>query len=161
VKNLIVWVGIAMLAAALGVFIWATDAPSYLGHAPAACDTCHVMDAAYENWYHAAHACTVVCADCHLPHQNMVSYYLYKAYSGAKDVLSFTTKTYPPAIRATPLTDSILQDNCIRCHRNTVEGILAGAQAFDRRCWDCHRGAAHGLRGLSLSPYSDTEGMGK
>lgn len=160
-KNWVLWVGIAMLAAALGVFVWVTDAPAYLGHAPEACDTCHVMDAAYENWYHAAHARSVVCADCHLPHQNIAYYYLYKAYSGAKDVVSFTTKSYPAAIRATARTDSILQDNCIRCHSSTVDGILAGAQPFERRCWDCHRNAAHGPRGLSLSPYSDTEGTGK
>ncbi len=75
-----------------------------------------------------------------------------------KDVVSFTLKTYPAAIRATAQTDRILQANCIRCHENTVDAVVYGsAQAFDRNCWSCHRGVAHGDRGLSLYPYQDTE----
>ena len=150
-------VGIVIFLAVLGIFAWVTDAPTYLGHEPATCNNCHVMDAQYENWYHAAHAQYAVCTDCHLPHQNIVSYYLYKGYSGMKDVISFTFKTYPAAIRATLLTDRIIQANCIRCHNDTVANIVSGAQPFDRTCWSCHRSIAHGERGLSLTPYQDTE----
>jgi cytochrome c nitrite reductase small subunit len=153
--------GSLLLLAALGVFAWATDAPAYLGHEAATCNNCHVMDAQYENWYHAAHERSAVCTDCHLPHQNILSYYLYKGYSGMKDVISFTFKTYPAALRATGQTDQIVQANCIRCHNDTIENIVAGPQPFDRYCWDCHRSAAHGERGLSLSPYQDTEAYGK
>jgi len=153
--------GILFFLAALGVFAWATDAPSYLGHEPATCNNCHVMDAEYEGWFHAAHAHFTACTDCHLPHQNIASYYLYKGYSGMRDVFSFTFKTYPVAIRATHQTDEIVQANCIRCHKDTVESILAGPQPFDRYCWDCHRSVAHGNRGLSLTPYQDSEVYGK
>jgi cytochrome c nitrite reductase small subunit len=156
-KNLPFLFGILLLVAALGVFAWVTDAPAYLGHEPATCNNCHVMDAQFENWYHAAHERFAVCTDCHLPHQNLVSYYLYKGYSGMRDVVSFTAKVYPVAIRATAQTDAILQANCIRCHIDTVESILAGPQPFDRYCWDCHRAVAHGARGMSLSPYQDSE----
>jgi cytochrome c nitrite reductase small subunit len=156
-KNLPFLFGILLLVAALGVFAWVTDAPAYLGHEPATCNNCHVMDAQFENWYHAAHERFAVCTDCHLPHQNLVSYYLYKGYSGMRDVVSFTAKVYPVAIRATAQTDAILQANCIRCHTDTVESILAGPQPFDRYCWDCHRAVAHGARGMSLSPYQDSE----
>ena len=52
-----------LLLAALGIFAWATDAPAYLGHEPSTCNNCHVMDAQYENWYHAAHAQAAVCGD--------------------------------------------------------------------------------------------------
>lgn len=156
-KYSFVFIGSLILVAALGIFAWVTDAPAYLGHEASTCNNCHVMDAQYENWSHAAHARAAVCTDCHLPHQNFVSYYLYKGYSGMKDVLSFTFKTYPAAIRATAQTDRIIQANCIRCHAGTVDAILAGAQPFDRDCWDCHRSVAHGERGLSLSPYQDVE----
>jgi cytochrome c nitrite reductase small subunit len=151
------FIGVAAFLAALGIFAWVTDAPDYLGHKAATCDNCHVMDSQYENWYHAAHERVAVCTDCHLPHQNLISYYLYKGYSGMRDVFSFTFASYPPAIRATLQTDQIVQANCIRCHNDTVEDILAGPQAFDRHCWDCHRAAAHGERGLSLYPYPDAE----
>jgi cytochrome c nitrite reductase small subunit len=149
-------IGITVLVAALGVFAWVTDAPSYMGHEPSTCNNCHVMDAAYENWYHSGHEHVAECTDCHLPHQNLAVYYLYKGYSGMKDVASFTTGSYPDAIRAEPLTDSIVQDNCIRCHEETVNDIVAGAMPFDRKCWDCHRTAMHGERGISLSPYQDS-----
>ena len=150
--------GLLMFALALGIFTWVTDAPAYMGHEAATCNKCHVMDAVYENWYHAPHAGSVVCADCHIPHQNIFSYYLYKGYSGMKDVYSFTTKTYPIAIRATEQTDEIIQANCIRCHTDTVESMLtASSQPFERYCWDCHRAVAHGDRGLSLYPFQDSE----
>jgi cytochrome c nitrite reductase small subunit len=154
-------IGIAVLAAALCFFAWVTDAPSYLGHEPSTCNNCHVMDAQYEGWFHAAHGYFTACTDCHLPHQNIASYYLYKGYSGMRDVYSFTLKTYPAAIHATQQTDEIVQANCIRCHTDTVESILAGPQPFDRHCWDCHRSVAHGERGLSLNPYQDSEVYGK
>lgn len=150
-------IGIAALLIALGVFGWVTNAPSYLGHESSTCNNCHVMDAEYEGWFHAAHAKVSVCSDCHLPHQNIIRYYLYKGYSGMRDVYSFTVKTYPAAIRATPQTDDIVQANCIRCHRDTVENILADPQPLDRYCWECHRSTAHGERGLSLAPYQDSE----
>jgi len=157
VKKASLIIGIFILVVALGVFAWVTDAPAYLGHEASTCNNCHVMDAQYENWYHAAHKRVAVCADCHLPHQNLVSYYIYKGYSGMKDVISFTFKTYPDAIRATAQTDRIIQANCIRCHEDTVDAIVAGVQPFDRTCWTCHRSVAHGEQGLSLSPYQDTE----
>jgi len=154
-------VGVLIFITALGIFSWVTDAPSYLEHNPSTCNNCHVMDAEYENWYHAAHERVAVCTDCHLPHQNIISYYLYKGYSGMRDVYSFTLKTYPVAIRATRQTDGIVQANCIRCHTDTVESILASSQPFDRYCWDCHRSVAHGDRGLTLVPFQDSEVYGK
>ena len=149
--------GIAVFLLTLGVFGWVTNAPSYLEHEPSTCNNCHVMDAQYEGWFHAAHEYYTACTDCHLPHQNIASYYLYKGYSGMRDVVSFTLKIYPAAIRATQQTDEIVQANCIRCHKDTVENILADPQQLDRYCWDCHRTVAHGERGLTLFPYQDSE----
>ncbi len=160
-KKVFLIVGIAVLVSVLGLFAWVTDAPAYMGHEASTCNNCHVMDAQYENWYHAPHARAAVCTDCHLPHQNIVSYYLYKGYSGMKDVFSFTFKTYPAAIRATAQTQRILQANCIRCHADTVDAIVATAQPFDRYCWDCHRSVAHGQRGYAEYPFHDAEVYGK
>ena len=160
-KYLPLMIGVLAFITALGVFTWVTDSPSYLRHEPSTCNNCHVMDAQYEGWFHAAHENFTACTDCHLPHQNIVSYYLYKGYSGMRDVYSFTFKTYPAAIRASHQTDEIVQANCIRCHTDTVESIITGPQSFDRYCWDCHRSVAHGERGLSLYPYQDSEVYGK
>jgi len=150
-------IGIAAAVLALGVFAWVTDAPAYLGHDPATCANCHVMDSQYENWFHAPHARWATCSDCHIPHQNPLAYYFYKGKSGMHDVFSFITHSYPQAIRASAETRAIVQANCIRCHTDTVESILSGAQPFDRNCWDCHRSVAHGERGLTSYPYQDSE----
>jgi cytochrome c nitrite reductase small subunit len=94
--------------------------------------------------------------DCHLPHGNFVIYYLEKGRQGAKDVFAFTTGNIPIAIRASERSKRIIQQNCIRCHNETVENIVMGAQSFDRDCWDCHRSVAHGTRGISDVPYQDS-----
>ncbi len=151
-----VYVAVAAAILALGAFVYVTDAPAYAGTNPSTCNNCHVMDAQYENWYHAAHEKTATCVDCHLPHDNIVHYWVAKAETGVHDVYVFSTGQVPVLIRAKPATDEYIQANCVRCHQDTVENIMAGAQAFDRRCWDCHRSVAHGDRGISLIPLQDS-----
>lgn len=148
---------LAIVAAviALGLFVFVTDAPAYGGSAPETCANCHVMDSQYENWYHAPHENFTECVDCHLPHENKIVYYLEKGRQGAKDVYAFTTGNIPVAIRASERTKEIIQTNCIRCHEDTVETVMMGAQSYDRNCWDCHRNVSHGARGESLAPYQD------
>lgn len=159
--SFIIAFGMVAAALALGIFTWVSKAVSYAGHAPATCANCHVMDSQYENWFHAPHQAWATCADCHIPHEDFFAYWLYKGKSGAKDVYSFVTASYPPMIRANAETKEIVQENCIRCHHDTVEVMLTGAMPLDRQCWDCHRSVAHGERGLALSPYQDSEVYGK
>jgi cytochrome c nitrite reductase small subunit len=147
-------IGAAVIA--LGFFIFVTDAPAYGGSAPETCANCHVMDSPYENWYHAPHENVTECVDCHLPHENVVVYYLEKGRQGAKDVYAFTTGNIPVAIRASEKSKGIIQNNCVRCHEETVESVMMGPQAFDRYCWDCHRAIAHGERGASGLPHQDS-----
>lgn len=149
-------VAAAAAVIALGFFAFATDAPAYAGDAPETCNNCHVMDSQYENWYHAPHENWAKCTDCHLPHENIAVYYLEKGRQGMKDVYAFTTGEIPVAIRASEKTKGIIQENCIRCHEETVETIVMGEQPFDRYCWDCHRSVAHGARGISIVPYQDS-----
>ena len=155
-NKLPVYLAIAAAVLALAVFAYVTDAPAYAGTNPSTCNNCHVMDAQYENWYHAAHETAATCAECHLPHDNIFHYYLAKAQTGMHDVYVFSTGQTPVMIRAKPETDQIIQANCVRCHQDTVENIMAGVQTFDRHCWDCHRSVAHGDRGISLIPFQDS-----
>ena len=141
---------------ALGMFVYVTDAPAYAGTNAAICNNCHVMDSQYENWYHGGHRNATECVDCHLPHDNMVDYYIAKARTGLHDVYVFSTGTTPQLIRAKADTKGIIQSNCIRCHKSTVENIMLGPQPFDRYCWECHRSVAHGKRGISIVPYQDS-----
>jgi cytochrome c nitrite reductase small subunit len=142
----------AALVLALGVFVWVSDAPAYMGSDPETCNNCHVMDSQYEGWAHAGHRVRTECVDCHLPHENFAAYYFEKGRSGMHDVYVFSTGQAPQVIRATEHSKEIIQNNCIRCHSETVETITMGAQPFDRQCWDCHRDVAHGPRGASIAP---------
>ena len=147
---------IAALAISLGTFVWVSEAPSYGGTNPETCANCHVMDSAYENWFHAPHQQVTECVDCHLPHENLAVYWIEKGRTGMHDVFMFTTGQIPDAIRAKPGTKKIIQTNCIRCHETTVETVMMGTQPFDRFCWECHRDVAHGQRGLSNFPRQDS-----
>jgi cytochrome c nitrite reductase small subunit len=148
----------ALIAAviALGYFAYVSDAAAYGGGAPETCANCHVMDSQYENWYHGAHENFAKCVDCHLPHDNVAVYYMEKGRQGFKDTYAFVTGKIPASIRASEQTKEIVQSNCIHCHEEKVEPIIAGAQPFDRNCWDCHRSVAHGARGGSMMPYQDS-----
>jgi cytochrome c nitrite reductase small subunit len=151
------WIlAIAAVVISLSVFVYVTDATAYAGTASETCNNCHVMDPMYENYYHAAHQDWAECADCHLPHQNMAAYYVEKGRQGAHDVYVFSTGRTPEVIRANENSRKIIQSNCLRCHAETVEDIVMGAQTFDRQCWDCHRAVAHGPRGLSNQPFQDS-----
>lgn len=141
---------------AMGVFLLVTDAAAYAGTHAETCNNCHVMHPMYENYYHAAHRRAAECADCHLPHENVIAYYFEKGRQGMHDVYVFSTGTTPELIRANEHSQEIIQSNCIRCHKETVESIVMGPQAFDRNCWDCHRDVAHGERGMSTSSYQDS-----
>ncbi|MFH1185043.1 MAG: NapC/NirT family cytochrome c [Chloroflexota bacterium] len=141
---------------ALGAFVVVTDAPAYAGTASETCANCHVMDSMYENHYHAAHQPWTECASCHLPHDNLVNYYIEKGRQGMHDVYVFGTGQTPEVIRLSTHSKTIVQQNCIHCHQDAVETIMVGAPPFDRYCWECHRGTAHGARGASAVPVQDS-----
>ena len=148
-------VALAAAVIALGVFVFVTDTPAMMGSNAEPCANCHVMDAAYENWFHAPHEKWAECVDCHLPHENVFAYYFAKGKTGMHDVYVFSTGQTPELIRANEETKEWVQHNCIRCHEDAVEFIMAGSQPLDRNCWDCHRNVAHGPRGISIVPQQD------
>jgi cytochrome c nitrite reductase small subunit len=152
--------GFVALAAVLGVGMYATEFTTYLGNNPATCNNCHVMDAAYEGWYHGGHSEWAVCGDCHTPHA-LIPKYLVKAQSGFRHVSAFTFGPIPKAIRAKESSRAVIQGNCIRCHAESVANMLdpgqSGGMDFDRYCFECHRSVAHGERGISILPYQHKE----
>lgn len=126
----------------------------YLENSPSACKNCHVMDTAYESWFHSDHKNRATCSDCHLP-ADFVPKYLVKAESGIRDVTAIISGNIPETIRATESSQKIIQENCLRCHAQTVEKIADGEMDSERYCFDCHRSVAHGERGISISPYQE------
>lgn len=149
-------VGIAALVIVAGLGMYVTDFTTYLGDNPTTCNNCHVMDAAYEGWYHAGHKNWARCSDCHTPHP-WIPKYLVKAQSGYHHVTAFSFGNIPEAIRAKESSRQVIQENCIRCHAATVADVGDGQMDAGRYCFECHRQVAHGERGISLLPYQHQE----
>jgi cytochrome c nitrite reductase small subunit len=147
-------IGLFALLAAVVVGAVATDFTAYLGDDPTTCNNCHVMDAVYENWFHAGHHASATCNDCHTPHE-FIPKYVVKAINGFNHVGAFTLGRIPEAIRAKERSRRVVQANCIRCHGETASSIADGQMNSGRVCFECHRQAVHGPRGISLLPYQD------
>lgn len=149
-------VGVIAVLAVVGTGLYITDFTAYLGNNPSTCNNCHVMDYVYEGWYHAGHSEWTTCNDCHTPHA-LVPKYITKAQSGYHHVTAFISGNYPDAIRAKEHSREIVQENCKRCHEATIASIDISQMAGERYCFDCHRAAAHGERGISILPYKHSE----
>lgn len=147
-------VGLASLALVIGIGMYVTDFTVYLGSNPQACNNCHVMDRQYEGWLHGTHGNNATCVDCHAPHA-FIPKYIYKAQSGLNDVFHLTFGLIPDPLRAKESTLKITQENCIRCHEDTVSMVAIGEEGSDVLCTHCHRSVMHGERGLSIYPYQD------
>ena len=153
-------IGVVALIAELAIGLYVTDFTAYMGNNPSTCNNCHVMDYVYEGWYHNGHARWTTCNDCHTPHA-IIPKYIVKTQSGYHHVSAFLLGDIPFAIRAKESSRKVVQENCIRCHADTVDNLdwQMGYTAQDeaRKCYDCHRTTAHGDRGISLLPYQHTE----
>ena len=149
-----IFLGITALVIIFGLGLYVSDFTVYLGSDPGACNNCHIMDAAYEGWFHGSHKMWANCNDCHTPHET-VPKYIIKAYAGANHVTHFSLGLIPEPIRAKTYTKDIIQNNCIRCHTEAISMIYSGMPDYNRYCFSCHRTVAHGERGISLLPYQD------
>jgi len=133
---------------------------SYLSEEPATCVNCHIMRTQYVTWHHSSHREHATCVDCPVPHDNIFRKYYFKANDGMRHATIFTLNTYPQVIRMHQAGQSVVQENCIRCHSNlnsmvgTNVSLEEIAQGKGKRCWDCHREVPHGtVKSLSSSPY--------
>jgi cytochrome c nitrite reductase small subunit len=136
-------------------------ASSYLSDNPETCVNCHVMAPQFATWFHSRHRQVASCNDCHVPHDNILRHYAFKASDGARHAFMFTFRLEPQVIRIHSAGQRVVQENCIRCHATTVdETRLTQVRGDDvhasdgLRCWACHRETPHGrVRGLAAVPY--------
>lgn len=149
--------GLGLLALVFHV----SRASSYLSDNPETCVNCHVMAPQYATWFHSRHRPVATCNDCHVPHDNIVRHYAFKASDGARHAFYFTFRLEPQVIRIHAAGQRVVQENCIRCHADAVHATnLPEVRGDDvhaeegLRCWDCHRETPHGrVRGLAAVPY--------
>jgi cytochrome c nitrite reductase small subunit len=149
-------IGAVALVVVAGTLMYVSDFTAYLGDDPDACNSCHVMDYVYEGWYHGGHKTWATCNDCHTPHA-LIPKYFVKTRSGINHVSAFLLGDIPAAIRAKESSRQVVQENCLRCHGETVSDIADGQMEAGRYCFECHRSVAHGQRGISILPYQEKE----
>ena len=110
---------IVIIASFLGLFIYTvytSRAYSYLSDEPATCVNCHVMAPYYATWLHSSHGRNTTCNDCHVPQDNMVSKYYFKAMDGLRHSYVFTMRSEPQAMQAIEASSQVIMNNCVRCH---------------------------------------------
>lgn len=135
---------------------------SYLSDNPQACVNCHVMTPVYNSWMHSSHREWASCNDCHVPHNNIVNQYYFKAMDGLYHASIFTLRQEPEVIFMREASEGVVQDNCIRCHVQQVTQTKYDSwidshlsDRTERQCWSCHREVPHGkVHGLSTIKYN-------
>ncbi len=151
---------------ALGVFtglvfllLHISRAGSYISDKPETCINCHVMYPYYASWQHSSHSNVAICNDCHVPHDNFIRKYMFKASDGLRHSTMFTLRLEPQVIRIKEAGANVVQENCERCHSallSTVDLVhnMAKLKEEDNiKCWTCHREVPHGkVNSLSSSP---------
>lgn len=148
-----------------GLFLFSfyiSNAPSYLGDKPEACVNCHIMAPQYATWYHSSHREKTHCNDCHVPHNNFLNKYFFKARDGLRHATIFTLRKEPQVIFIKEAGREVVHKNCIRCHQEllTDSRLLSYNREtyefrMERKCWECHRETPHGrVNSLSSVPYA-------
>jgi cytochrome c nitrite reductase small subunit len=92
----------------------------------------------YEAWFHSGAHRRIKCVDCHLPNDTFARHLVWKTMDGVKDAAAFHTGRISDPIRLSKHGAAVVQDNCRRCHGETISRINE-----DRQCWDCHRNLSH------------------
>jgi len=151
----------------LGIFFglaaysfYVSRAYSYLSDSPSTCTNCHIMAPQYATWSHSSHRERANCNDCHVPHDNIVNKYYFKAMDGLRHATIFTLRAEPQVIFIKSAGREAVQQNCIRCHTNLITdskllsyNTVTHQNRKDRKCWDCHRETPHGrVNSLSSVP---------
>ena len=134
------------VAAGLGVFTFGyARGASYLGHDPAACANCHVMQGHFDDWQHSSHRSVAACNDCHTPPGLIPKYYV-KAKNGFWHSFYFTTGTFHEPIQITPSNRAVTEKACRNCHEQIVAAIDPNPHVNDRdamSCIRCHSTVGH------------------
>ncbi len=145
----------------LGIYMYkASNAISYLSDDPETCINCHVMVPQYATWNHSSHREHATCNDCHVPHNNALSKYAFKAQDGLRHATWFTMRWEPEVIKIKEAGIEVVQNNCKRCHANVNENVATSKVSLEdvhadngKLCWECHREVPHGrVHSLSSTP---------
>ncbi len=141
----------SIAAGLIAYLLYVSKAWSYVSDNPQTCVNCHIMAPQYATWQHSSHREVATCNDCHVPHNNALNKYYFKAKDGLRHASIFTLRAEPQVIFIKDAGKEVVQQNCIRCHSTLIDGFVKNnvsqsiyQHKVDRQCWDCHRETPHG-----------------
>ena len=145
------WLGLALtgtigLFLGLGTYTFTfAHGLSYFSNDPKACMNCHVMREHFDGWQKSPHHAVATCNDCHTPH-DFIRKYLTKAENGYWHSKGFTLQDFHEPIMIRSKNVAVLQENCVGCHQQIVDGINThpGDPQKMLDCLHCHRDVGHG-----------------
>lgn len=111
---------------------------------PEFCASCHVMKPQLEAFEQSPHRNLETCNDCHLPNNSFVRHWFWDGVVGVRDLVEFNLNMIPEHIVARERSKDWIQENCYRCHENTVENVHPAVDSG--WCWDCHREVYHDIQ---------------
>ena len=108
---------------------------------PAACGTCHVMAHEVETLATSPHSETA-CLDCHSA-IGFVAKPVDEVKTAARHAYVFMTNKTPDIIKPDHHALKIVQDNCVRCHADTLGNTHIDRTGTTGYCFECHRNTTH------------------
>lgn len=152
------------IIAGLGSYsVYMSRAHSYLSDEPEACINCHIMSSYYDTWQHSSHRNYAHCNDCHVPQNNVISKFYFKAADGLYHSAVFTAHAESQSIRPRDPSYTVIMNNCIRCHEHLNTAMVNTGRinfkdtkkGMGKACWDCHTDVPHNkVSNISSSPNS-------
>lgn len=151
---------LGIIVAVIIVVFHLSNASSYLSNKSEACINCHVMVPQYTTWKHSSHRENANCNDCHVPHDNLIKKYFFKAKDGLRHATIYTIGNESQVIHINKESADVVQQNCLRCHEDLLKNdkvMARNPEIFEfhseRKCWTCHREVPHGtVNSLSSVP---------
>jgi cytochrome c nitrite reductase small subunit len=155
-------VAVSLIVGIIIYLFYISRASSYLSDKPETCVNCHIMAPQYATWSHSSHRQRTNCNDCHVPHNNVVNKYYFKAKDGLRHATIFTMQAEPQVIFIKEAGQHVVQNNCIHCHKDVITDFRMNSvnpeftvSRNSRQCWNCHREVPHGrVNSLSSVPYA-------
>ncbi len=138
------------------------------------CGICHIMTPELNSYHLDRHGgkngvgFQAACVDCHLPHNNVMNYFIRKTILGIEDVYGNTfkdPKKFDWEANRKRATEYVFDSGCLRCHANLKDATSSNMKAFlphrdyfnglsQKKCVECHLDeVGHKNLGLHLKEY--------
>lgn len=181
-KRLLILFTSAMVFSLFVVLSWmGTDYALHATSDQQFCGSCHSMKPMQASYLEDKHGgrstkgIQALCTDCHLPHDNYISYLYMKAKSGAWDVWKefvLGAEDVDWHAKRARANEYVYDSGCLKCHNNLQSGSEISNKQFvahkpyflgttEKSCIDCHSVGHKNLEQKINTHFGITASMAK